>query len=45
MNTIKSSLINLSKRVSTQDIFALYTMALVDVALTASVIAIIVSLI
>jgi hypothetical protein len=42
---MKHYIIRLASRVSTQDIFALYTAALVDVALTASIIAIIVSLI
>jgi hypothetical protein len=42
---MKHYIIRLRKRVATQDIFALYTAALVDVALTASVIAIIVSLV
>jgi hypothetical protein len=42
---MKNALIKLKSRVAQEDIFALYTIALCDVALTASVIAIIVSLI
>lgn len=42
---MKTALIRLKQRVATEDIFALYTIALCDVAILASVIAIIVSLI